>query len=228
MSLDTDAVETITFDSFTTLVDVGTSTQRALADYVDDPDPIVTRWRTRAVDYRMVSTFTDTYETYEETTREALEYALAANGIDLPDSAIEEISSVFHDLDVYDDVYAGMKRLGDAGYPLYILSNGNPEILHSMIESAGIDNLIEGILSADDIEAYKPDPRIYNYAAERAETPLENIVHIATPWYDIYGAINAGMQGIWMNRNDLPWERFDGEPDLIVNDFEDLCSTFDI
>lgn len=228
MSLDTDVAETITFDSFTTLVDVETSTQRALGEYVANPDPIVTLWRSRAVDYRMVSTFTNTYETYEETTRSALEYALAVNDVALPDRVIDEINSVFHDLDVYNDVYSGMKQLTQAGYTLYILSNGNPGVLDSMIERAEIDDLIEGTISADEIEVYKPDPRFYEHAAERTGTPVEEIVHVATPWYDIYGAIHAGMQGIWMNRNDRPWDRFTGEPDRIVDDFDELLTTFNI
>jgi len=42
MSLDTGAVETITVDSFTTIVDVDKSTREALAEYVDDPEPVAT------------------------------------------------------------------------------------------------------------------------------------------------------------------------------------------
>lgn len=228
MALDTAGTEIITFDSFTTLVDVKTSTRRALDEYVDDPGPIVTLWRTRAVDYRMVSTFTGEYETYEETTRDALEYALAANGITLPERSIDEINAVFHDLDAYDDVNPGMKQLADAGYDLYVLSNGNPAVLNSMIERTEIGGLIEGTISADEIEVYKPDHRIYEHAAERTGTPIENVVHVATPWYDIYGAVHAGMQGVWMNRYDLPWDRFDGEPHLIVDNFNDLLAAFGI
>lgn len=226
MTLDTDT-ETITFDSFTTLVDVGASTRRALAEHVDDPDPIADLWRFRAVDYRMVGTFTGVYETYEQTTREALEYALVANGVDLADSVIDEIVAVFHELDVYDDVRPGMRRLAEGGYDLYVLSNGNPTLLDSVVERAAIDDLIEATISADEIGAYKPDPRIYEHAAERTGTPIEDVVHVATPWYDIYGAIHAGMQGVWLNRNDRPWDRFDGDPDLIVEDFDELVETFD-
>lgn len=227
MPLDTDAVETITFDSFTTLVDVGTSTTRALAEHIEEPGPVADLWRFRAVDYRMVSTFTDVYETYEETTRDALEYALAVFEYDLPDDEIDAIVSVFHELDVYDDVRPGMERLVDDGYELFVLSNGNPAVLESMVNRAGIDDLIEETISADDIQTYKPDTGIYEYAATRVQTPVENIAHVATPWYDIYGAMHAGNQAIWLNRNDDPWDRFDGEPDAIVDDFEELVAAFD-
>lgn len=228
MSIDTDTVEAITFDSFTTLVDVGTSTRRALDEHVDEPDPVARLWRLRAVDYRMVSTATGAYETYEETTREALAYALAVNGVDLPDETVDEIASVFYKLEAYEDVNPGMERLAEAGYDLYVLSNGTPAALDAVIERTEIQDAIEGTISAHEIEMYKPAPLIYEHAAERIGTPIENVVHVATPWYDIYGAIHAGMQGVWLNRNDLPWDRFDGEPDLTVDDFDELLAAFDV
>ena len=225
MALDSDRVEAITFDSFTTIVDVGTSTRRALAEHVDDPDPVADLWRFRAVDYRMVSTYVDTYETYEQTTREALEYALAVHGHDLPEEAIEEIASVFYELDVYADVRPGMERLAGE-YDLYVLSNGNPALLSAMVERAGIDDLLEEVISADEIEAYKPDARIYEHGTKRVGTAIGRIAHVATPWYDVYGAMGAGMQGVWLNRSDLPWEAFDGDPDLVVRDFDELGAAF--
>lgn len=224
MPLDIDTVESITFDSFTTIVDVGATTRRVLAKYVDDPDSVADLWRSRAVDYRMVSTFTETYETYEETTRDALEYALAVHDCTLPTDAIDEITAVFHELDVYEDVRPGMERLVDAGYDLYILSNGNPAVLDSMVERASIDDLIVDTISADELQVYKPDPRIYEHAADSMDAAVENVLHVATPWYDVYGAKHAGNQTVWLNRNDAPWDRFDGGPDLTVSSFEKLVT----
>lgn len=225
MAVDAGAVETITFDSFTTIVNVEKSTREVLAEYVDDPDPVATLWRFRAVDYRMVSAFTE-YEDYERTTREALEYALAVHGHDLPDDAVDRIAGVFDRLAVYRDVRPGMERLVDRGYDLYVLSNGTPDLLDSMVERAGIDDLIEGTISADGVETFKPDPAIYEYAAARVDTPMDAIAHVATPWYDVYGAMHAGLQSVWLNRNGVPWDRFDGTPDLIVDDFDALTASF--
>lgn len=225
-SLDESQVETITFDSFTTIVDVWSSTIRNLAEHVDEPESVAKLWRSRAVDYRMVSTFTGNYETYTETTREALEYSLAAHDADLTPEQIDEIASVFYDLDVFEDVRLSMERLSDLGYDLYIVSNGDPNILDSMVSKAEIGDLLEDTISADEIESYKPDSAIYEHTSERTGTPLENIVHVATPWYDIYGADNAGMQTTWVNRKNRPWETFDGNPDLVVDSLEEFATTF--
>ena len=37
------------------------------------------------------------------------------------------------------------------------------------------------------------------------------------------GARHAGMQGVWLNRKDMPWEPFDGDPDLTVDSLYDVA-----
>lgn len=226
-SLDESRVETLTFDSFTTIVDVWSSTIQNLSEYVENPESIATLWRSRAVDYRMVSTFTGTYETYTQTTREALEYSLAAHDVDLRSEQVDELASVFYDLEVFDDVRPSMERLSDLGYDLYMVSNGDPNILESMVSKAEIEDLIDGTVSADEIESYKPDRRIYEHASDKIGTPIGNIAHVATPWYDIYGADSVGMQTVWVNRKDDPWETFDGGPDRIVDSLEEFATGFE-
>ena len=106
---------------------------------------------------------------------------------------------------------------------MYVLSNGNPEMLSSMVEHAAIGDLIEDTISAHEIETFKPHTSLYEHAADRTDTPVENVVHVAGPNFDVQGAIHAGMQGAWMDRYDNPWGRFDGEPDVTVETFYDLA-----
>jgi 2-haloacid dehalogenase len=226
-AFDSEPVETLTLDSFTTLVDVHGPTREALAEHVEDPDAVASLWRSRAVDYRMVATFLDAYEPYRQTTREALEYALAVHGHDLPESAVDGIVATFDRLPVFDDVRESVRRLVDAGYDVAVLSNGEPDLLASIVERAGIEDLLSAVVSADEIRAYKPAAAIYERAVERTGTPTERIAHAATPWYDVYGAMGAGMHGIWVNRRNRPWDTFDGEPALIVDSLAGLADALD-
>lgn len=224
MGIDSDRVQTITFDSFTTIVDVIGSTDRVLSMYLDDPTPVTRLWRHRAVEYRMLSNFVDEYETYYETTRDALEYTLAAHGIALSHEEIDEVVSVFYELDIFDDVRDSFEALAEAGYDQYILSNGNPDLLKAMVDRADIDEFVVDTISANEIRTYKPAIEFYRHAEKRTNTHAENIVHVATPWYDIYGAANAGMQTVWVNRMDDPWETFEGKPDAVVNSLAELLA----
>jgi len=230
MPVNSKQVAAITFDSFTTIVDVHSTIKRALGAYVDDEETVAdvaSLWRFRAVEYRMVCNAVEPYETYVETTYDALEYALAANGVDLPDADIEDIVSQFHELDIYDDVFENFRLLDEMGYDLYIVSNGTQDLLQSMVSRADITDFVVDTISADDVRTYKPELEFYRHAVEQTGTPAENTVHVATPWYDIYGANNAGMQTIWLNRNDEPWERFDGSPDRILETMDELPPVFE-
>jgi 2-haloacid dehalogenase len=215
MSFDPDAVTTVTFDSYSTLVDVDAAV-KALADRVDDPEPISRLWRARSLEYTFVANHLDAYKPFYEMNRDAMEYALTAHDVELPPDERDEILAVYHELDVFDDVRDGMERLEDAGYDLYVLSNGNPEMLASMVDHAGIDELLVDTISADEIETYKPAVTLYRHAARRAGTPVDEMAHLSAAWFDVQGAIHAGMQGVWVDRKGDPWEPFGPDPDLTV------------
>lgn len=222
MSFDPDAVETIAFDSYGTLVDVSTVEHR-LSEYVDDPSAVSTIWRDRSLTYAMVGNAIDEYDAFFDLIEYALDYALEARGADLSSDEKEDVLSTYHDLDVFADVHDGMDRLREAGYDLYVVSNGNREMLDSLVDFADLEGRIEQTYSADDVERFKPEPTIYRHAADEIGVPIENFAFVGAGWWDVPGAINAGMQGVWIDRQDGMWGPYDVDPDLRIESFHDLA-----
>lgn len=222
MTLDTERVRTVTFDSYSTLLDVG-SAARALEGVVEEPATVAAEWRRSALEYSLVAGRLDAYETYDELHQRGLEYALAAEGVELPEERVAEINAVYHDLEPFDDVEAGFRRLDAAGLSPSVLSNGDPAMLESLVESTGIAEYVDTVVSADEIRTFKPDAALYEHAAERVETPVDGIAHVAAHWMDVQGAGNAGMQGVWLDRAGDPWPTFDGEPSLVIDSVLELC-----
>jgi 2-haloacid dehalogenase len=222
MGFDTDAVETLAFDSYGTIVDV-TEAENALAEYVDNPNLVAKLWRNRSLGYAMVGNAIEEYEPFYGMIRHALKYALDTQGVEVTDDEREEILSVYHELNAFDDVHDGMERLRDAGYDLYIVSNGNQEMLESMIEHVDIGDLIEDAISTEEVEAFKPAAEVYRHAAEEIGTPADNVAFVAAGWWDVPGAMHAGMQGVWINRQDTIRGPYDAEPDLTIESFHDLA-----
>ncbi len=214
-------VRTVTFDSYSTLLDVD-AVEAALADHVERPRAISRHWRSRSLMYTMVANEIDAYDTFYAFNRAALEHALDARGIELPETDREEILSTYHDLRVFDDVQSGLERLTDAGYDVYVVSNGNPEMLASLVDTAGIEAYVEETISADEIGVYKPNAEIYRHAAARTGTPIRDVVHVSAGFFDVLGAQHAGMTGAWLNRNGAPWDSFAGEPDLEIGAIPEL------
>jgi 2-haloacid dehalogenase len=226
VTFDPDHVTTVTFDSYSTVVDVGAAAD-ALAEVVPEPEPVSNLWRAHSLMYTMVANHVDAYQPFYEMNRDALTHALDVFGVDYTAEERDEILAVYHELDVFADVRDGMERLTEAGYDLYVVSNGNPEMLDSMVAHAGIGDLLADTISADEVERFKPDSALYRHAAARTGTPIDEIAHATAGWFDVQGAIHAGMQGVWVDREDDPWVAFDGEPDLTVADFHGLADALD-
>jgi 2-haloacid dehalogenase len=220
-------IETVTFDSYSTLVDVE-AVESALSGAVDDPEPVSNHWRSRSLMYTMVANEIDAYDTFYALNRAALEHALEAHGVDLSESERETILETYHELAVFDDVREGLQRLHDAGVETYVLSNGNPEMLSSMVGHAGIGDAIEDTISADEVATFKPNVDLYRHAAARTGTPIDRIAHVSALFYDVLGAGNAGMTGVWLDRDKVPWDGFAGEPDAVVDDIRALAETLDL
>lgn len=223
MSLDAGRLETITFDSYSTLVDVD-AVESALAARVDEPEAVSRHWRTRSLQYTMVANHIDAYDTFYELNRDALQHALDTHGVDLPADERDEILAAYHELRVFDDVRDGIERIRDAGCECYVLSNGNPEMLASMVDYADIGDLLEGTISADEVETFKPSAELYRHAAARTGTPIDRIAHVSALWFDVMGASAAGMTGIHLNRTDAPWETFGSEPDYTAASIHDIAA----
>lgn len=222
MVFDSTQVDVVTFDSFSTVVDVD-STATAVEGYVEDPVAFAREWHSRAATYGMVANHLDAYETYYDLHRDALEYLLAREGRSPPDDELDGIVSVYYEMDPFDDVREGMERLRETGYDLGIVSNGNPEMLDSMVQVAGIGDLLAETISADEIERHKPARELYHHAADRLDVDPADIAHVSNGYVDVQGAVTAGMQGVWLDRQNNPPDPFGPDPDLAVGSMDALC-----
>jgi 2-haloacid dehalogenase len=75
----------------------------------------------------------------------------------------------------------------------------------------------------DAVERDKPAPELYRHAADQIGTPSKQVTFVAAGWWDVPGAINAGIQGVWIDRQDTLWGPYDVGPDLTVESFHDLA-----
>ncbi|MFB6170568.1 MAG: haloacid dehalogenase type II [Haloarculaceae archaeon] len=222
MALDTDRVTTVTFDSYSTLVDVNSSA-RVLEGLVDDPDAVARTWRAKALSYSAVADDLDAYDTYFEMHRLGLQYALEAEGVEATPGRLDDLMGAYHDLDPFADVREGLERLVELGYEPWILSNGDPAMLDSLVASIDAGDLLAGTISADEIRTFKPDANLYRHAAGRTGTPIDEVLHVAAAAIDVKGAIHAGMQGGWLHRTDDPWDPLGPEPDVVVETVPELA-----
>ena len=229
-----DDIEVITVDSYSTLVDVGSQAD-VLEEHVPglaDGEPISQRWRNQYITYSMVANDIDEYRPFWDLIGRGLAYALEAHGYDVPADVRDRIRrEVYEDrLTVFEDVTDGIGRIVDAGYDVYVLSNGNPEMLAHLVERADLEDLVSDTISADEIETYKPDPAIYRHAGTRIGSDLEEILHVSGGGMrDVWGAKHAGMKTAWLARpeQNTPREHLGRDPDIVVEDFYSLADVLE-
>ena len=232
--VDADSVDAVTFDSYTTLVDVDSQAE-VLAEAVEDiehPEFVSRVWRSRNMMYTVLANDIDAYHPFYEIQGLSLQFALESFGYDVPADTREEIRRTVYkeNIEVFDDVRPGMERLAELGYDLYVISNGNPEMLDHMVAQADIEGLIDDTISADEIETFKPEPAIYRHSADRIGTGTENILHVSGgTMRDIWGATNAGMQAVWLNRpgKHYPSESLGADPDVTVESIPAVADLLD-
>ncbi len=72
-----------------------------------------------------------------------------------------------------------LKELKDAGKKTSVLSNGSPQKLTSALNNAGLNELLYGIHSTEQIKIYKPSPAVYEFVEEQLALPRSKICFIA-------------------------------------------------
>jgi len=104
-----------------------------------------------------------------------------------------------------------------ARYPLVTISNGNADV-----ERVGLGAYFRAAITAREFGVGKPDPRIFHAAAGAVDFTTDQVLHIGDDeTLDALGAMNAGMQAVWVNRSDSLWPH-EARPHAIIASLSEL------
>src|SRR5260370_12423068 len=129
----------------------------------------------------------------------------------------------YNDLERFADVEPGLQRLKATGYNMVVFSNGSPAMLTSIMDAAGLQSYFTGFVSVDEIQVYKPSPRVYRHVANRLGRPIETVRLISSNPFDVVGAESAGMQAAWINRSSGLFDTLAPRPQMVVGTLIDLA-----
>ena len=161
-------IEACVFDAYGTLFDVHSAVGEHRARLGGEADAVSGLWRTKQLEYTWQRTILDRYVDFWRVTADGLDFALDACGID--DSALrDDLLHAYLALDCYPEVPGVLRTLKDAGLRTAILSNGSPMMLDAAVGNAGIGDLLDAVLSVDELGLYKPSPEVYELAMDQLE-----------------------------------------------------------
>ncbi len=141
-----------------------------------------------------------------------------------PEEAAEHVVSAMAQLDLHPDVAPGLRTLVEAGVRIVTLSNGAARVAESLLERAGLRDLVERCLSVSDAGRWKPAAEAYAYAVRCCDVePVDAVLVAVHPW-DIDGAARAGMRTGWLARAGGAYPPFFRAPELSARDLPALAA----
>jgi 2-haloacid dehalogenase len=158
---------------------------------------------------------------YLETSRRALVYMLALNGIEASSAEVAEFMRAWQELSPFPEVLMALERLRTR-YRLVALSNGDPGYLNHLVHNRIHWNFDE-VISVQTMGAFKPHPGVYRRAATILGLEVGQCLMVSANSYDVMGARACGYRGAYVNRYQLPYEDTPYQPDLTVRDFTELA-----
>lgn len=185
------AIKAVVFDAYGTLFDV-----QSVAGVTDEAFPghgeaITQIWRLKQLEYTWLRSLMDRYEDFWSVTQASLEFTLKTLGLVATPELLARIAAAYDALALYPEALAALEGLKPTR--LAIFSNGSPAMLNNLTRQAGIDGLLETVISVDAIGVYKPDPRGYRLVEERLDLSREEILFVSSNGFDIAGAKAYGL-----------------------------------
>ncbi len=155
------------------------------------------------------------YENFFSITRKGLVFALKELKLDFDDELCNEMLNEYYILKLFLEIRAALETIKDK--KLEILSNGNPEILNTVIWNSKLNELIPNNLSVNELKIFKPFLGVYQLAPAKLNIPREQVLFVSSNSWDAVGAKVFGFKVCWINRSNQQFEELDVKPDVVVN-----------
>lgn len=209
------------FDAYGTLFDTDAAAVQAQDTLGKKARPLAALWRAKQLQYTWLHSLIGRCADFWRVTGDALDYSLADLRIEDPPLR-ERLMGLYLSLTAYSEVKNTLTRLRASGTQVAILSNGSPAMLEAATRSAGIDGLLDAVISADANRVFKPDPRAYQLAVDCLAVSPGRIAFVTSNGWDAYAAKAFGFYVVWCNRFAQGLERMPGAPDVEISNLEGL------
>jgi 2-haloacid dehalogenase len=155
------ALPLIVFDVNETLLDLETmepTFQRIFAD-----KNAMRLWFANFILYSAALTVAGCYVPFTETGSAVMKMLADTRGIRIDDRDKKELTEKFSTMPPHPEVPAALRKLRDAGYRLFTLTDNLLDVQTRQLEHGGIVDLFERRFSADGVKHHKPSREAYAY-----------------------------------------------------------------
>ncbi|PHO02966.1 haloacid dehalogenase type II [Rhodobacteraceae bacterium 4F10] len=220
-------ITTCIFDAYGTLFDVAAAAREAAAEpgrerFAEHWPKVAEHWRLKQLQYTWLRAITGAHTDFWEVTQNGLDWALEANGLDGDADLRERLLQLYWELTAYPEVPAMLATLKAQGMNTAILSNGSPDMLTGAVDSAGIGDVLDDVLSVEDVGIFKPADQVYELVTKRFNCARDEVLFVSSNGWDAAGATGYGFTTAWVNRAGEPVDRLPWVPKTILTDLTSI------
>jgi 2-haloacid dehalogenase len=216
------ALKALVFDAYGTLFDVHSVITECDVLFPGKGTSLSQLWRGKQLEYTWLRSLMGRYADFSAITRAALTTACAMLRLELSEAAARRLMDAYLVLKVFPEVMDTLRRLRER--KLAILSNGSPAMLDAVVRHAGLDQVLDAVLSVDALRIFKPHPSVYAYAAEILQAPAGAIGFVSSNFWDVAGATSFGFRTFWINRTGAAPDDLGYKPTAVLSQLTDLAT----
>ena len=187
------------FDAYGTLLDLGAMIERFRPDLGERAEPFFKAWRSKQLEISWLVNPGSRKADFWLATREALDETMEKFGL-FDTRLLARMMDAWLAPPLYTEVAAILARLRATGLKTAILSNGTRKMLAAGVGAAGIDSLLDAVLSVEEVGAFKPKSVVYRMAVDHFSLAPQSVCFVSGNIWDIHGAAAFGFNVVWVNR----------------------------
>ena len=158
-------------------------------------------------------TVTEKYVPFELLATGGLEELFAEAGRAAAGDDIKSVLGAMPELPPHPDVREAFETLRDAGVRIIALSNGSKAQTQKQLAHADLSDLVETIVSTDDVQLFKPHRSLYEHTVQVVGVDASRIALVAAHGWDVHGAKCAGLTAGWVKRREKRFSKAFEHPD---------------
>jgi 2-haloacid dehalogenase len=215
------ALPLIVFDVNETLLDL--QTIEPVFERVFGEKATMRLWFANLIMYSAALTVADCYVPFTDIGSAVMKMLADTRGIKIDDADKKELTEKFSTMPPHPEVPAALRRLRDAGFRLFTLTDNLPEVQTRQLEHGGIVDLFERRFSADGVKHHKPSRQVYAYVERELEVEPSQLCLIACHTWDTLGAVAAGWEAALIKRIGNDVLGVGPQPQVIGGDLNDVA-----
>jgi 2-haloacid dehalogenase len=192
------ALPLIVFDVNETLLDL--TTMEPTFERLFGEKSAMRLWFANLIMYSAALTVAGCYVPFTDIGAAVMKMLADTRGIKIDDKDKKELTEKFSTMPPYPEVPPALRKLRNAGFRLFTLTDNLLEVQTRQLEHGGIVDLFERRFSADGVKHHKPSREAYAHVEKELGAEPSQFCLIACHTWDTLGAVAAGWEAALIRR----------------------------